>query len=164
MQLTYPTEHSAGFAGMLYDLDYHMIESYASGEASAEMPFGVALKQKVAAGADELALMPAADTDEIIGILAHQHGYAKGGALPELGSVGVMPGGRLNVVRKGRLWVTVGATVTKGQRAYYQVSTKKWRASAVGGDTIDATKQAVFRSAGAADGIAVLEVNFVAKP
>lgn len=164
MQTDYSVIPAPAFPGMLADLGPHMIESYVNGEASAAVAFGSPVKQKPGVGTDPEALKCIADTDEIVGVVSHSHAYAKGGLLPELDTVGVLPKAMLNTNRKGRVYVRVGATVAKGDRAYFQTTTQKWRASAVGGDTIDATKVASFRTAAAADGVAVLEFDFTIKP
>lgn len=164
MQLDYSVVPPVAFAGMLADLGPHMIETYVNGEVTLPIAFGSPVKQKAGAGTDPEALKCVANTDVIVGVLSHSHAYAKSGALPELDTVGVLPKGMLNVNRHGRVYVTVGATVAKGDPAYYQTTTQKWRATAVGGDTIDASKVGTFRTAAAADGVAVLEFNFTIKP
>ena len=164
MQLDYNVVPAVAFPGMLADLGWKMVESFASGEVSAAIPFGAAVKQKTGVGVDDQALLCVANTDEILGVLIHAHAYAKGGALPELNDIGVLPKAELSVARYGRVYVKVGASVSKGNRAYFQTSTGLWRASAVGGDTIDSSKVASFRTSAAANGVAVLEFNFTVQP
>lgn len=166
MQPSYSATMGLPFPGMLADIREKVIETFANGEASSEIAFGAAVKQKTGVGTDEQAIHPTAQGDELAGVVAHSHALATGGNLPELGTTGIKPLVPMNVVRKGALWVQIadGVSVTKGDRAHYNWNLKTWRNSASGTDTIDCTKQAVFRSTSASGGVAILEVDFINKP
>lgn len=165
-QTSYPTNMTPAFPGMLADIADNTIETFANGEASAEIAFGGAVKQKAGAGADEQAVLPTAQADEVAGVVCHSHAYATGGNLPELGTTGIKPLVPMNVLRKGRVYVRLedGQSCVKGDRAHYNHVLKAWRTTASGTDTIDCTKQASFRSTAGAAGIPILEVDFVNKP
>jgi hypothetical protein len=165
-QTAYTATMTAAFVGMIADITESEIETYANGEASAEIGFGFGVKQKTGAGTDEQAILPTAQGDALVGVVTHSHAYAVGGNLPELGTVGIKPLVPMNVMREGRVWVQLqsGVSVSKGDRAHYNWNDKTWRNSASGTDTIDCTAQAVFRSTAAAGGIALLEVDFINKP
>jgi hypothetical protein len=129
------------------------------------MPFGIAVKEGTG---DNDANLPGAGTDKLAGILLHSHAYDKNN---ELGTTGLKPKAVLGVLRKGRVYVTVEEAVVKGDRLFVRHTagvggTQKGavRKSAVGGETVDATKQGVFLTSASAAGLAVLEVDFVNEP
>lgn len=161
-QIAINQEMAVGYAGMWADAAENTVESKVNAEASLPIAFGWAVRQGTG---DRECLKVIADTNKIIGVVAHSHVYAKGGSLPQLDTVGVLPKNVLNVVRRGRLYVVVGEAVLAGQRPYYQISTQRWRISSVMGDTIDASLQAQFRtSQSTVGGIAVLEFDFLMSP
>lgn len=156
----------AAFPGMLADISKKVVESYVSGESSAEIPFGSATKQKPGAAFTNSALLPVLQADTCNGILLHSHMYSVGGNLPELGSVGVKPKAPLNILRQGRVYVRLqtGESVVKGDRAFWHIVDQAWRNSADGTDTVDLTAQCEFRSTTGSGGVAILEVDFVNLP
>jgi hypothetical protein len=96
------------FAGMAGDNTTEDPRSYLSEEASAEIPFGM----MVAAGTTEgNALLIAANTDVLLGVTRHHHGYAK---TTELGTSGLKPGVTLSVHTEGPIWVLVDESVAVG--------------------------------------------------
>lgn len=165
-QTSYSKTIGQPFPGMLADISESVIETFANGEATDEIGFGFAVKQKAGVGTDDQAVLPTAQADEVVGVICHTHALATGGNLPELGTVGIKPKVPMNTMRKGRLWVQIadGVTVAKGDRAHYNWLLKTWRNSASGTDTIDCTKQAAFRSTSTSGGVAILEVDFTNKP
>lgn len=96
----------AAIAGMLADTKLVEIDSFVSEEASAEIPFGVMVKQGTA---DNGALKLTATSNKLVGLVVHDHSYAKD---TELGSTGLKPKTTLRVMTKGRAWVTVEEAVT----------------------------------------------------
>lgn len=151
-----------GYAGMFADAAENTVESKVNAEASLPIAFGWGVRQGTL---DRECLKITADTHKIIGVIAHSHVYAKGGNLPQLDTVGVLPKNVLNVVRRGRLWVVVGEAVDPGARAFYQISTQRWRGTTVMGDAISAVTQAQFRTGQATvGGLAVLEFDFLIAP
>lgn len=154
-------EMPIGFKGMLADVFPKGTESMINSEASAEIAFGTPVKQGTL---DNTALKIASTSDVITGITHHSHA-SKFGPGPDVGTTGVVPKGVLNVLRHGRLYVLSDAAVAADARAHYNTTTDRWRSAAVGGQTIDCTGQAIFRtSATAAGQLVVLEVDFRNEP
>jgi hypothetical protein len=137
-------------------------------EASAEMAFGLAVAFEGSTD-DNGALAPDATSDVIAGILVHSHDYSNS-ADGLLGTTGVKPTGRLNVLRRGWIWVKVEEAVVPGDRMFIRaVATGgeeegALRKSADSTDCIDSTGQGVFLTTAAANGLAVLAVDFNALP
>ena len=156
-QTSYSVNMAVAYAGMKADMFNDDVESMFNEEASAEMPFGVMLAQGTA---DSGALLPDSDTEILVGVLLHSHEYAKDS---ELGSTGVKPDAALNVLRKGRVWVTVEEAVSPGDRPYVRYAGSgqegAFRKSAVIGETIDARAWGVFRTSADASGLALLELD-----
>jgi hypothetical protein len=167
VQSTFSVNHAVAYSGQLADNGPHDIATMRNDESTAEMAFGRAVRFASVSDAQS-AKLPAAETDKVAGILVLSHAYD---AELELGTTGVVPGAELNVLRKGRIWVTVEDAVEVGSRL--------WVRAVAGGDpeflgglciaddgsdTIDCTNQGVFRSAASAGGLAVLEVDFTNKP
>lgn len=80
--------------------------------AAPEIAFGRAVRYGSVTDARD-ARLPAAETDKIVGLLAHSHSY-ENGPNGDLGTVGVKQGGKLNVLRKGRMWVINEDAVVPG--------------------------------------------------
>jgi hypothetical protein len=166
-QTSIKSSMDVAFAGMLADAAQARVDSKANGEASAEIPFGVA----VAKGAtDNVVKLPAANTDKFDGVVVHDHSYVPG-TNGNLGTTGIKSKGSINLLREGEVWVTVEEAVAPGDRGFFRYAsgaggTQKgaWRKSAVANETIDATAQTEFRSTAAANGLAKLYVNAGAKP
>jgi len=165
-QTSYPLVPPVAFAGMLDALAHKFAESRAQAESSAEVPFGVA----VAEGADETkAILPAASTAKVIGLVIHSHTYAPS---YELGTVGIKPKCMLSVLRKGRIWVVVEEAVVPGDRLFVRYASGAGgtqlggiRKSAVTSETIDCTGMGIFRTTQATvGGLAILEVDFSNEP
>jgi hypothetical protein len=141
--------------GMLADLNPLVTESGYNSESSAEAAFGAPVRADVLA--DRAFLLSNLATPAIYGLVVHDDSYDP---RVELGATGVKSGGKLTILRAGRITVKAGTgAVTKGARAYYQSSSGGWVTTSAM-DTIDTTKQAVFASSAAAGGICVLEVDF----
>lgn len=172
VQSSYSRTQSAAFAGMLADDGHHDIFPMVNAEASASIPFGVGVKKGTG---DSDAVLPAAETDAIIGFTVHTHNYARGSSVSnsDLDDNGDMrPGAVMNVLRKGRLYVYARTS------AVVAFTSRLWvRAVAGGGefigaaedaddstDTIDCTKQGQFITSGAQNALVVLEVDFLNAP
>lgn len=151
---------TAAFAGMQVDAKKCEILSYVSEEASAEIPFGVCVKQGTA---DDQCLKLTAITDKLIGIVVHSHAYQKDN---EVGDTGIKPKMMVAVAVRGEIWVPVEEAVTPA-------STVLVRAIAVGGETagafrdtadasdlIDVSKFCRFMSSTTGAGIARLMFDF----
>lgn len=100
---------TVAIAGALVDLNGNNdVKTYVSEEASAEIPFGVMLKQ---GSADNgcLLIADAGDVAEFIGVAVHSNAYNKDN---ELGDTGVKPDVAIGVLQKGTIWVEVEEAVT----------------------------------------------------
>lgn len=149
---------SAGFAGQLVGSN-HDIDAGIQAESSAEMPFGVCV---VFGTTEQGVKLPAAVTDNVKGIVGHSHAYDK---TRELGDTGIKPKCQVNVVRRGQIYVTVEEAVAPGDRAYvrYAGSGQKgaFRKSEVSGETIDVTLECQFKTVTAANGLAIVDCDFI---
>ena len=163
-QTSISTSLTIAFAGMLADSGPNDIITRHNSEASAEMPFGVGVKQGVA---DAAALLPAAQADDIIGVVLHSHAYAKP---TELGDDGLKPEAVMSLLRRGRVYVQVEEAVAPGDRGFCRRTAGAgeqlgaWRASADSTDCVDCTKQTVFLTTASASGFAVMECDFLNEP
>lgn len=148
------------FAGVLVPHFSNVVLPYFSAEGSAELPFGIVLKQGT--GAQD-ALKPTATSDRLIGILAHEHAYSKE---VQLGTVGVKPTQPLNVVQYAPLgmYVTVEEAVTPTSPVRVRVTTAAAgaiRTSAVAGGTLNISSFARFLDSAAAGETVRLQFNFL---
>lgn len=171
MQTSYG-EMAAAFEGMLADATIvKHADTMVQGEASAEIPFGVAVAIETSPGTDGTpgkATLVNAAADKIAGVVLHHHAYD---SRTELGTTGLKPKTLLSVLRKGRVWVKTETAVVDGDRAHIRYAAGAggtqlgaFRNATVVSETIDATAQAVFRSTAAAGELAILEVDFTNKP
>ena len=151
------------FEGMLADSGKHDIVSAVNAEASAEIGFGTWVKEGTSDGE---ALLPAAEGDDLLGIVVHTHAAD---TPADLGTLGIKPKGMLSVLRKGRIYVTVEEAVVPGNRVWV-------RAVAGGGeklgatrvtddstDTIDATNVGRIMTTAGIGGLAVVEIDMTGK-
>lgn len=174
------TGQAVGVAGQLFDnAEVVDVVSGFSEEASAQIPFGVGLKQ---GAADQGVLNMAGSTDVVAGIsvFGYNHMPANAaGTIGDLGTTGLLPKAGLQVLRKGRILALLDAgvaSVAVGDRAYVRYSANggntvlgAWSNATDAGHNTDMTKVGVFVSSmsTAADGtskLAVLEVDFTNKP
>jgi hypothetical protein len=166
-QTSIKSSMDVAFAGMLADAAQARVDSKANGEASAEIPFGVAV---VKGATDNVVKLPSAGGDKFDGVVVHDHSYVPG-TNGNLGTTGLKPKTSMNILREGEIWVVVEEAVAPGDRGHFRHTanggnTQKgaWRKSADGVNTIDATAQTEFRSTAAQGGLAKLYVNAGAKP
>lgn len=166
VQTTYNAAPAIALEGQLVDDAPRRIDPFKNDEASAEIPFGHAVKRN-ATNADKEAINVAANTDAVLGIVVHSHEYVKDA---ELGSTGLKPGAVMNVMRQGRIWAVCEDGCSPGDPLFVRaVATGgevlgELRASADGTDTIDCTFQGTWETSAAAGGLAQLTVNFYANP
>ena len=149
-----------------------------STESSAMIPFGHAVEFDPQAGAGYDGTMeakrgvklPNANTDKISGILVYDPtttDFTTDNTLD-----GMKPKATLNILRRGRIWVKPEAdsSVTVGARLYVRAVAAgaeykgALRGAADSTDCIDCTNQGVWLSIPDADGLALLEVDFVNAP
>lgn len=169
VQTTYTQDPAIALEGQLADEQQSpVIISMRNNEATAEMAFGLAVVFEGSTD-DQGALAPDAITEDVAGIVIHSHAYERG-ENGTLGETGVKPGGTLNVLRKGRIWVKPETSVSPGDRLHIRavaLGTEREgavRASADSTDTIDSTNQGVFLTSADANGLALLEVDFTSSP
>lgn len=110
-QSTVSATRQRAFPGMLVDSSPKVCDSKVNGEASAEMRFGIMVKQDGTSEEKVKLLTAIAEISVIAGVVAHRHDYAK---TDEVGDTGVKAKISLDVLAKGRVWVIVeeGVTVT----------------------------------------------------
>lgn len=172
IQSSYAYSAAIAIEGALADGAAHEVLSMVSEEATAEIPFGVAVvfNQLEAGDVDNGAVVPDAIDEIVAGIVVHQNVYSVGSG-GELGDTGLKPGATLNVLRKGRIWVKAEDAVVPGDRLFV-------RAVAGGGeqegalrmsqddstDCIDCTNCGVFLTSADAGALSLLEVDFTNTP
>jgi hypothetical protein len=154
-QTAYTTYMPIGFAGMLADSGENDILSCRSEEAGL-MPFGVAVTR----GVLDWSAIQMVDTNSVpIGVTLHTHQ-----ADPLIG-IGIPNKGTLNLLKRGRVYVTVEEAVTPASPVFVRFAsgaggTQKggFRASADSATAVAWTRARYLTTAAAA-GLAVLEVN-----
>lgn len=149
-------------AGQLGDLSEAEIRSFQNAEASAEIPFGYAVVQGTG---EKDALLPSADSDVFVGIVAHSQAYDP---LKDLGDDGIKPDRELNIVDEGRVWVVVGEAVDVNDRGYVVYATPPSGEATPGrimktntaDQTLDTSAQIKFLTAQATPGgLALAEID-----
>jgi hypothetical protein len=160
IQTIYGSTMDPAYPGMLADASGKNVRSYAQAEATAEIPFGVAVAQ---APADDSCILPVDVNAKYVGVVLHDHVYDP---LIQLGTVGVKPKNTLSVLVEGVVWVRVEEAVAVGDRAFIRYAagaggTQKgsFRKSADTTTAIEA-KGCRYLSSAAAGGLAQLEVDF----
>ncbi len=173
VQTTYSENRAIGYVGMLDSNLSHDIITMMNAEASASIPFGYAVKFKDTVTTDKDAVLPAAETDKVLGIVLHAHTYSPaytdidGVTHGNLDSTGVKPGAFLNVLRRGRVLVTAEDAVEAGDKLWVRCTTGG-AGEIIGGltnadegtETIDCTAVGTWMSSASAGGLAWLDVNF----
>lgn len=153
---------TAAFAGMLADSSYvKNVRSYVNEEASAEIPFGVMVKQGTAA--NDAKACASGDTSPVfIGVTVHSHAYAKP---TEVGDTGVKPNMTLGVLTRGCIWVPVEEAVTPASAVLVRIIATgsevagAFRDTADASDCIDISGWARFVSTTTGAGFAQLEFD-----
>ncbi len=152
-------------AGMPVDNSDHDTESYVNEEASAELPWGVALVQGTA---DRGAKLAAAQANRIIGVARREDAYGKDS---ELGSTGLKPKVSVSVTRRGKLPVLVNEAVAPTSPVRVRMTTNAgangtnsgpgtFCTTASAGHTVLISSGARFLSTTAGAGIAILAFDF----
>lgn len=147
-----------GFAGMLSDTTMLKdVRSYVNAEVSAELPFGIMVKQ---GATDDACLLPTAITG-LLGIVVHSHAYEKD---VELGDTGLKPTITVGVLGVGRVWVTVDEAVAPGNAVRVRITAAgggqgTFRKTAGAGLTVDISAWARWRTSTTGAGIAELELD-----
>lgn len=153
-----------GVDGQLADLWTELngdVAPLISEEASAEIPFGVAVKK---GAADDGALKLTAITEAVHGIVVYSPLFSKP---DELGDVGLKPKVSFGVLRVGRILARPENSVTPASGVFVRaVATGNevagaFRGTADGTDTIDISAFASWRSTAGAGELAVLEIDLM---
>lgn len=173
VQSTFSDGPAIGFAGTLDSNMAHDVITMKNAEASASIAFGRAVKFKDTVSSDKDAVLPAAETDKIIGIVLRADTYSvawtdlDGTVHGQLDSTGIKPGNFMNVLRRGRVLVVCEDAVEAGD--------KLWVRAVAGGDPeflgglnnaddgtnmIDCTANGTWLTSASAGGLAWLDVNF----
>jgi hypothetical protein len=163
-QTTYSTNPARAYAGQLVRGD--IVVGKIQGEASAVIPPGYA----VCAHASDATkvILPAAETDRVIGIVARSHEYMEGTSYDSTVTPGgIMPGANVNVVRKGAMFVTAEDAVSAYGRGWVRC-TAGTAPEYVGGitaadegtETIDCTNYIEFQETASAQGLVLIEFDF----
>ena len=161
VQTTYLADVPVAYAGMLYDNGPNDVFSMINKEATAEIPFGVAVAFE-GSTRDAGILSIDATTDKACGIVLHSHMYST----LDVGTTGLKPGAVMNILRKGRVWVTAEMAVAPGDRLFIRAVVTGAEVegalanAADSTDMIDSTNQGVWLTTAAIGGLAVLEVDF----
>ena len=170
-QTSYGATMAIGIEGQLADDGPHDVLACYNDESSASIAFGRAVKYGATSTDNFGVILPAAETDKIIGITVHTHEYSKGFTGASLDATGVVAGFPLSVLRKGRILVVAEDAVTRGDRLWVRAvgSTPPEYLGGLnnaddGTDMIDCTKQGVWLTTASAGGLAVLEVDFTNEP
>lgn len=175
MQTSYSVYQSAGFAGMRADNSAISVDTAVNVEASAEIPYGV-MVQLGAAIADQTSGQPgyssgtpvkllAATTDDLWGIVMHDHTKATGLTTSELGEDGLLPAACFNVMTVGRIYVPVEEDVAPGDSVFVRAvaagaeQAGAFRKSADGTDCIDISARARWVKSGSTSQPAILEID-----
>lgn len=102
---------AVGFPGMISDASRDTkLVSYTNEEASAEIPFGVFVKEGTLR--DQMLLLTAIN-ERIAGLVVHSHGHAKDN---ELGTTGIKSKCTATVMTRGRAFVYVEEAVTRASK------------------------------------------------
>lgn len=159
-QLTYGSTMTPGFAGMKADLAPDYVRSYVSAEATAEIPFGVALAQ---GASDDACILPTGAGVAWVGVALHSNHYDP---TYDLGLVGIKPKKTIGVLTKGTVWVTVENAVTVNSRVFvrHTAGAGGTQKGAFRGDADTATALEMrgcrYLTAAAGGGVALVEVDF----
>lgn len=174
VQTSYGTTLTQAIEGALADSGAHDVTTKYNAELTAAIAFGRAVKF---GATDFAALLPAAESDKICGIVVHSNQYSTGaeGELKQDGNEwtnGLRPGAAMSILRKGRIWAKPRTAVTPGDRLWVRAVSAESGVEFLGGledaddgtDTIDCTNQGVWLDTAAAGGLARLEVDFTNFP
>lgn len=161
---------SIAFAGMLVDGAATNAITMKNAEASASMPFGAIVSFKSGGATDKDAVLPAASTAKLTGVIIHRHNYERTFTLPdgttvgELDSTGLLVGITFSCLVAGRIYVICEDGCNPGDRLFVRYAGGTLgaaRSTDAGGSTcINANNQGRWLTKATAGNVAVLEVDF----
>lgn len=154
-QTTSPTSMTTAIAGALYQNDPdNLIDSAVNQEASAQIAFGTF----VARGTNERGVIQpdgATDAAKVCGIALHSHDYAKAldgtTSTGDLGSTGILPKAKVNVLRRGRVYMVSEQDLSRGDRSLRMRHTAGAGGSTLGALRKDAVANETLNLSGAAE-------------
>lgn len=178
LQTTYNAAPDIAYAGMLQGSTDNDILTGKNAEASANMPFGIAVIRKLSGPTSDIdMLLPSATTQKPTGIVLHSHTHPLNwvdatGSHAELAATGLVPGTLFNLLREGKVSVKVATGCAPGDRLWVRciangaISTQLGSCENAndGSNMIDATQQGEFLTTAAANGFAWLDCDFLNKP
>lgn len=165
-QTTFPLTRTIGLPGSRTGNGPTIVEPMRNDEATAEIPFGSAVKHASATDERSAKLLTSITTEKVAGILHRSDTYAT----TQLGDDGVKPTYELNIMRQGRLLVACEDGCSVGDPLHIRVIVTGAEvsgallAAADGSDTIDASANGTWRTSAVAGGLAELEFNFTNSP
>lgn len=176
VQTSYNDAPPIGFNGMLADEGPHGIMAMIN-QDTASIAFGRGVIFK-SGGNDQDAKLPlTSQTDKVAGIVVHSNAYSRSwtdvnGTFGQVDAVGLRPGVMMNVIRQGRVLVVCESGCTKGDRLFVRAVSAEdgtefyggLNNAAVASKMIDCQGQGQWLTTAAAGQLAVLEVDFQAKP
>lgn len=173
-QTSYADVQERGFAGMAPTPDRNEYLTLKNMEATASIPMGSGVKFDLSSPVSDLdALLPAAETDVICGIVAYSTTYARswtdsnGVINGDLDSTGLRPNALMAVATRGRLLVLAEDAVAVGDHLWVR-ATVGGPGEVLGGllnadegtETIDCTNQGMWLTSAAAGKMAWLQFDF----
>lgn len=148
-------------AGSVGTLGNNTIITATNSEASAEMRFGIGVKQ---GATDDAVLLLTAITDDVKGIIVFGHGFSR---TNELGTTGLKPKTTFGLMRRGFIWVLPEGAVTTASGVHIRaligagVAVGGFLGAADGTNTRDITAFARWHSSGSGTVPALLEFDFL---
>ncbi len=163
-QTSYSFYQSAPFAGVLADLESNQdVRSYINEEVTAGLPFGIAVCQGVA---DDGCLLMADINSKIVGVTVHTHAVEPFYLPTSPSTAGIGLKGTAGVLRRGRIWAVVDATVAPGGivcARYTATTAPKDQLGRLGPSTDSSSALqitgALWSTTAAAAGLAIADIN-----
>jgi hypothetical protein len=167
VQAAYSNGPAAAYPGMMTRVD--IAEGRIQGEATASIPFGYVVCRH--ATDVTKAILPAAETDVALGIVARSQEYDPSSNYDNTTTPpGIKPGYNMNVVTKGRGWVVAEDAVVMGARGWVRCTTAGaayaglLRSADSGTATIDSGAAVMWLSTVDAGALVEIEFDFTRKP
>ena len=146
-QTAYDLVPAAAFAGMLADLTNHTIETLVADES--DIGFGLAVAQ---GDDDNTCELPDSSGDLIRGVSVHKHCETGQYETSEV----------VSILRQGKIWVNVDATVTKGGQVFVRHNTANGSfLAADDGANASLLANARWGSSRTGAGLVVLEIDLL---
>ena len=179
VQTSYTDLQPIATRGMIADGGNHEIMSGFNFD-TVSIPFGSAVAFGASPTSDQDMTLPISSS-VISGFVCRSDEYARTWTIQnpdgtssvagDLDGTGVVAGGMLNVMRRGRIWVIAELACVPGDRLWVRYSTNATGTVQGGvgnasdaGHNIDATRQGVFLTTAAAGGLAIVEFDFTNRP